>query len=381
MENVLLVSSVLVSGGISRFSKDLLAARLNYEIQLYNTARPPKPSTIKGAIGYNTILAGGVKIMVRNAVITSLNILRFPFHLLRSKASLVHLATSSHWSFWEYSAYLFLAKILRFPVFLHFLGDFISFYENANVTEKKIIQWVFISADGIVVLSENVRQMVIPFIKAKKIWVVPSFISSGAPYFRLKNFQNSTESLVVLFLAGNYGVRKGVKDLMLSIPRVISACKDVKFYLIGGGDVRAAFENFMDNSKNHVKYFGLVDEDTKLQLFSEANIFVLPSYSEGLPYGIIEAMAAGLPIVATNIGGIPEVVTHGENGFLFKPGDIDALVKNIKIFVNNPSLIHLMGEANQQKVLKQFTSTNAFEVIERVYDTLLSERAGAKALQ
>jgi glycosyltransferase involved in cell wall biosynthesis len=368
---VLLVGPSFRTGGVSRFIKDLLNAEIGYEILLFDTARTPKPTTSKGAVGYRAIFAAGVLWAIRNVLIVAWNIVRFPFRLLLSRATLVHITTSSHWSFWENSIYLLCSKLMRRKVILHYLSDFQKFYGSATTFEKRMIQQVFKVADGVIVLSDAVRQEVSRFLSERALVVVVPSSIEVLTYQKSGGEKRISEKPIVLFMGGNYGARKGVYDLISAIPLVKAEYSDVEFWLCGGGDVKTAFENIEERFRDTVKYFGLVDDATKLQLLRMANIYVLPSYSEGMPYGVIEAMACGLPVICTNVGSIPEVVTDGENGLLITPGDINALAKSILQLVKDRNLVNKITKANQEKALRFFSLTEALYSIRRTYDNVL----------
>ena len=374
---VLLVGPLLKTGGISRLIKDLLNAEIGYEILLFNTARIPKPNTSKGAVGYRTLFAAGVLWAMRNVLIVAWNIVRFPFRLLLSRATLVHIATSSHWSFWENSIYLLWSKLMRRKVILHYLSDFQKFYGSATAFEKRIIQQVFKLTDSVIVLSDAVRQEISRFLGEQAIVVVPSSIEA-LTYQKSEGEKRIGEKPIVLFMGGNYGARKGVHDLISAIPLVKAEYSNVEFWLCGSGDVKAAYESMEDGVRDTAKYFGLVDDATKLQLLHMASIYVLPSYSEGMPYGVIEAMACGLPVICTKVGSIPEVVTDGENGLLITPGDVNALAKSILKLVKDRSLVNKIAKANREKVLRFFSLTKALDAIRMTYDNVLYETTSTR---
>jgi glycosyltransferase involved in cell wall biosynthesis len=93
---------------------------------------------------------------------------------------------------------------------------------------------------------------------------------------------------------------------------------------------------------------GIVTGEQKNKLVLEADIFALPSYNEGLPIALLEAMAAGMAIITTPVGGIPEVITDGDNGFLVAPGNISDLAEKLTILVNNQELRQKMGWRNRK---------------------------------
>ena len=94
-------------------------------------------------------------------------------------------------------------------------------------------------------------------------------------------------------------------------------------------------------------YLGWVSGAEKIDVFNIADIFVLPSYNEGLPISILEAMSYGLPILSTTVGGIPEIVENGVNGFLVEPGDKNALLEFLEVLVLNKTKRLEMGEKSR----------------------------------
>lgn len=99
-----------------------------------------------------------------------------------------------------------------------------------------------------------------------------------------------------------------------------------------------------------VLFEGWVSGDKKIELLNKVDAYILPSYHEGLPISILEAMSYSLPIISTNVGGIPEILKNGENGFIISPGDKDAMYRAILELMNNEKLRIDMGKASYSKV-------------------------------
>lgn len=99
-----------------------------------------------------------------------------------------------------------------------------------------------------------------------------------------------------------------------------------------------------------VSFEGWVSGDKKINLLNKVDAYILPSYHEGLPISILEAMSYSLPIISTNVGGIPEILKNGENGFIITPGDKDAIYRAILELMNNEKLRMDMGKASYSKV-------------------------------
>ena len=133
--------------------------------------------------------------------------------------------------------------------------------------------------------------------------------------------------------------------------------------------------------ENHVQKLGLSEkvqflgyQNNILEILRSMDIFILPSLWEGMPNAILEAMAAGLPVVATNVGGTPEVVVDGETGFLVPPRDPEALANAIKLLIDDPELRKKFGQAGRERVERHFTIQETVRKTEELYLRLLAEK-------
>jgi glycosyltransferase involved in cell wall biosynthesis len=109
------------------------------------------------------------------------------------------------------------------------------------------------------------------------------------------------------------------------------------------------------------------------EILAASHVFVLASRYEGLPISIIEAMRAGLPVVASSVGGVPELVTDGENGFLVPRGDIGAMAEALQRLIDDPGLRERMGQRSRERYLAEFTLERMVRETERVYEEVLAE--------
>ena len=159
-----------------------------------------------------------------------------------------------------------------------------------------------------------------------------------------------------LIFVGRLDTVKGVSILLSIMPKLINQYPEIELLLVGDGPSRSDLEKSVQENKieKNVKFLGYRTPDEVSQLLSESQIFVLPSFAEGLPVVLMEAMASGLPVVTTRIAGVAELVEHEDNGYLVHAGDTDSLYDSIKILIDTPELRKSMGEKGHEKVKKEF---------------------------
>ena len=190
--------------------------------------------------------------------------------------------------------------------------------------------------------------------------------SQKAPAFDYGN------SGLVVGTVAHLSSEKGHHTLLEAVSRVLSRVPDVHFVLVGGGVL-------MSTLKARVKELG-IDEKVTFTGFrsdSEAlmknfDVFCLPSLSEGLSSGILVAMASRLPIVATQVGGIPELVIDGETGVLVPPDDADQLADGLCKVLESPQLRKKMGCAGRQRIEETFTLERKLNETEKLYLSMLA---------
>ena len=199
-------------------------------------------------------------------------------------------------------------------------GAFIDFYKESNFLLQAYIKFILNKANAFVVSTKSWEK------KYKKIGVKQ--VHTSPNFIQLKDYQvkkKKNKVPVVLFL-GYFSKNKGVYDLLKAIKKVK---KGAKFVFYGDGD-RKGLQNIIRKEKLNASVHGPVYGTKKKNVFASADLFVLPSHKEGFGIVLLEAMASGVPIVASQTGGIPDLVKKG-HGFLFKPKNVDDLAKKIDL--------------------------------------------------
>jgi sugar transferase (PEP-CTERM/EpsH1 system associated) len=164
---------------------------------------------------------------------------------------------------------------------------------------------------------------------------------------------------------------KNHKCLIKAMKQVISEKPKTVLLIIGDGPIRSGLEMLVSDLMlgRNIKFLGMRADIP--ELMAAMDVFVLCSRSEGLSITLLEAMAAGKPVVATNVGGNPELIEHGVNGLLVQPDDRDGLSKAIIACLNDKSKAETMGRAAQKKVSERFTADNMIKKYEEIYGDCL----------
>jgi len=154
--------------------------------------------------------------------------------------------------------------------------------------------------------------------------------------------------------------------------RVVKRLPQARLLLVGEGPERAKVEQLASENglERNVQFLGLRTDIP--QLLAAADLFLLTSISEGIPVTLIEAMAAGLPIVSTRVGGVPEIVIEGETGVLAEAGDDAGLAEQVVQMASQPQQRTRMSHAGRQRALAQFSDTQMDNGYLSLYEEMLS---------
>ena len=178
----------------------------------------------------------------------------------------------------------------------------------------------------------------------------------------------------VIGTVGRLSEEKRHVDLLKAFAIVLRKFPKATLLIVGDGYLRSYLEDLSVklNISDSVNFVGF--QENVFRFLTNIDVFVLPSRTEGAGISILEAMAVGLPIVATKVGGIPEVVTDNITGLLVNPYDISNLAKAISKLLSKPELIISMGENGREKVFREFDPKRFVDQHEHIYKSLISEK-------
>ena len=171
---------------------------------------------------------------------------------------------------------------------------------------------------------------------------------------------------VLIATSGRLSPEKAQKDLITAFSIISSRHPKARLLIVGDGPLKNELEQWSrEKGLSQVHFLGFRGDMD--EIMAAIDLFVLPSLTEGLPNVILEAFACAKPVVATNVGGVPEVVTHGENGLLVKPGHPALLAIAMEKCLKSPETAKIMGEKGFRKVLSEFTFASQARRLEQIY--------------
>lgn len=246
----------------------------------------------------------------------------------------------------------------------------IAFIRNKVITLQNE-RYVLSKVPNIIVCSPQMKELVRNMTHSK-IHVIPN----GIDFEDILNIQphKSIEHPSILYVGGLTKI-KGIDILLNAVPLIIKKIPNLHIYIAGsgpeGGNLKGLVKEL--NIEENVKFLGFISEEEKFSYYKSVDVCAFPSKYE--PFGIVllEAMACGKPVVASNVGGIPFVVEDGKTGLLFESGNVEELAEKIIMLLRDEELREKMGEAGRERA-KEFTWDKIAEQTVDLYKEILSKQ-------
>ena len=350
-----------VVGGISAVIKTIspiLSKKTNYK----------HLPTTKGR--FDTGNAG--KLTFKNVVAVIRQYVHYLWVLITFRPDLVHLHTSQASAWIKDTYFIFLGWIFRVPVVLHVhAAEMDVFYIKRHRLEKWYTRQAMQTATVVMAVSEQWRQSLSAIVSIDKIETFRNCID-----VQQFNYVHDTGERVNILFLGSIGPRKGFYDLLEAAKVLKENGRLFNMWLAGyeeiNGELLKAKQKISALGLEDCCYpLGIVLGDEKIRLINEAHISTLPSYNEGLPIAVLEALAAGLPVVTTPVGGISEVVKDTVNGYLVHPGDFAMLADKLDLLIQNPELCQTIGETNRRYAENELDVRPYVEQLVELYERII----------
>jgi len=228
----------------------------------------------------------------------------------------------------------------------------------------------FAHATAIVCISDFCRSQVlcmVPPDQWSKVSVVRCGVDPQRFLPRRKRLPDQEQEVVVFLCVARLVRAKGLHLLLRACSCLLEKGIHLKCVLVGDGPAREELQAFTNDLMicRHVEFVGSVGQDRIQDYYEQADVFVLPSFAEGVPIVLMEAMAKELPVISTRVMGVPELVEDGVNGLLVPPANEEALVKAMEQLAKDPQLRRRLGKAGREKVIAEYNQeTNVTKLAE-----------------
>ncbi|MDP4183032.1 MAG: glycosyltransferase family 4 protein [Bacillota bacterium] len=279
-----------------------------------------------------------------------------------SQNTIFHINTASKGSFFRKSILTKICLFFKKKVILHIHGGgFVNFIESSSPHKKRKIISLLNKVNSIIVLSDFWLDSYKKYVPPKKIKVLYNPCARiDAIYIPRGNIKAR-----ILFV-GKLCKNKGVYDLISAVESLDKESFTLDIY--GDGEIENARVLVSSAGLNdNIFIHDWVTQSELDNIYSNTDILALPSYAEGMPMCILEAMGKGIPVVATNVGGIPEAVRDGVNGFIVSPGDIQALADRLNKLIYDRALRERMGKTGLEIANSKFSVKLIIDKLKFIY--------------
>ena len=258
-----------------------------------------------------------------------------------------------------------------FPDYEYF-WQFISYvYPRYRLTISK--------ANKIIAVSNAAKKFISYFTNKKEVIVIPNGVSIEKFKPRARSYAREKAGVngnPVILYVGRLVPKKGLDTLITSMKKIVEKYPHAKLYIAGKGNLLPFLKTMTSilGIEKNVEFLGFVEENVLLYLYNSADVFVLPSIT-GESFGIVllEAMASGLPCIATNVGGIAEVLEDGKYGLLVEPGNSKELAKAIITVLENKDLRSKLAKEGRKVAEEKYAWEKVADKIIEVYSSLVED--------
>lgn len=352
--NILMVGSALsVRGGMTTVVESFLRNKFDRNIRIIYV-----PTHIESHL-------------VIKMLYFSLALIKIIYVLMFKRISIVHIHLSEKGSFLRKYIIFNLSRIFKEKIVIHMHGaEFKEFYSEGNKNQKNRIKKMLKTSAVVLVLGESWNKFVKEIDNS-----INTYILRNSVRYPNEKVKFDGKNINILFLAVVIK-RKGIFDLIKAAKLIEDDDElkhfNIKFIIAGSGAEENIVKKDVEklNLKKYFCFKGWVDKNEKKALLNSSQLFVLPSYNEGLPVAILEAMSYGLPIISTNVGSISDAVKNNFNGFVIEPGDIETLSKKIKKCILDRSLYDKFSTNSKELVKNYYNEKKYFKEVEELYSKI-----------
>lgn len=290
--------------------------------------------------------------------------LRVAAALVRHPRAMLHVHMDERGSFWRKRIAIGLARAAGRPVLVHVHSGRFDEWASENPRRLRAVASVLERSAAVVALSESWRERILALAGSARCVVIRNAVPMPAEPTR------GSHPPLVVFL-GTLATQKGIDGLLAAIRGTQDQAVAASWVLAGGGDV-AGTRHKADCLPHPelVEVPGFLGTSEKNDLLRRADVFALPSFSEGLPVALLEAMSYGLACVVSPVGGIPEVLVDGQNGLFCTPSDAPSIERALVSVLEDPVFLRRLGQRARQTVAECCSMDSVARQWSALYDEI-----------
>ena len=319
------------------------------------------------------------RVLVKNVIVKIFiflyTLFRFIYYMMFGRYDLVLLNPSlGKTAVQRDMVYAFLTKkIFRKKLMVFWHGWDFNYEKNIDAEMIKRFQQTFFKAEKMFVLASA-------FEKSLRKWGYQNSVQLMTTCYRdfeisRKQEKSPSQPVQLLFLS-RVEIAKGIIELLDAFKIILTQYKEISVKLIIAGDGNSLHEvkNYVeDNTISDIEFTGYIRGKEKEVVLGKSDIFILPSYGEGMPCALLEAMGAGLAVITTGVGGIPDFFENGKMGYMIDSANPEKIADAILKLLNHPDLIQKIGAYNKTYAREHFT---AEKVAEKLHNSLVGKNSG-----
>ncbi len=302
--------------------------------------------------------------------------------ILARGAAIVHLNTSLNArAWWRDLAYLIVAKLCGARVIYQVHGGALPqrFFGRSRLLTA-LLRGVLQLPDAIVVLAQIELRAYRRFVPGQYVTVIPNGINPG-PYVAPRRAPPETAAPLRLLYIGRLAREKGLYETLQGLKLAHGSGVAANLVIAGSGPEEQGLRRLAHELglAGRIAFIGPMFGEKKARLLAESDVLVLPSYAEGMPYALLEGMAAGAAVIATRVGAIPDIMVEGMHGLFVPPHNPLAIARAIRKLAGDRSLLARMSDASRRRVAASYSVDRLAQEFLSLYSGLCAGRP-AKAL-
>ena len=281
--------------------------------------------------------------------------------IISFRAKILHINSSiSKYGILRDFTCLMIGKFFGLKTFVHFRGNLPQEWQKNSKVSKRILDMLIKLSHGSIAINLPSKA----FLDKRKItnnsFKLESFIEQS-DIVNVREYSQTTDRMNIIFI-GAFIKEKGAEE-MIALSKDFP---DINFNI--AGQVAQKYEDIISSSNNFFNH-GILDRVEVLNALKENDVLIFPSHSEGFPNVVLEAMSQGLPVIASNVGAIPEMIIQDKGGCLSNVGDVQAYKEDIQKLLLSPSMREEMGKYNLNRAHEHFTYEVVIRKMIRIYET------------